>query len=186
MKAIEDSPTRPKLYIVDLKQCDPKKCTGHKMLRLGLASRVRLGRIPRGSVLLQPFAETVFSHEDGEKVAERGLAAIDCSWKRIDWLSSFRGRGCENRALPLLIAANPVNYGRPTTLSTAEALSAALYILGFEGEAKTILSKFKWGLEFLKINGKRLDAYAQSKTRREILERQRGFIDELGYEVKGK
>jgi pre-rRNA-processing protein TSR3 len=69
-----------------------------------------------------------------------------------------------------------VNYGTPTKLSTVEALAAALYIAGFSEEAERLLSKFKWGLGFIRLNQKYLNAYANAKDSAEVVELQRKFM----------
>jgi len=82
-----------------------------------------------------------------------------------------------SRCLPILIAGNPVNFGKPTKLSTVEALAAALYIAGFKEEALQLLSIFKWGHTFLEINQERLESYAKAKDSTAIVELQKHFIE---------
>jgi pre-rRNA-processing protein TSR3 len=77
-----------------------------------------------------------------------------------------------SRCLPILIAGNPVNFGKATKLTTAEAIAAALYIAGFKQEAVELLSIFTWGHTFFELNGTLLDSYAQAKDSGEIVRTQ--------------
>lgn len=54
--------------------------------------------------------------------------------------------------VPYLVAANPVNYGKPIDLNCVEAFAASLYICGLDRNADFILEKFNWGKAFSKIN----------------------------------
>jgi pre-rRNA-processing protein TSR3 len=75
------------------------------------------------------------------------------------------------RSVPFLIAANPVNYGKPLRLSCAEAIAATLYITGYKEEARQVLAKFKWGEGFFKVNRFRFEFVIFSKISSELLER---------------
>ncbi|MHA1596858.1 MAG: DUF367 family protein [Candidatus Asgardarchaeia archaeon] len=157
---------RIKLFVIDFEECDPKKCTSRKMIRFDLAIRVR--RAPKRAIILNPFSNTLLSAEDKDTAVNFGIVVLDSSWKRAYELERiFKNHG---RRLPFLVAANPVNYGRPERLSSVEALSASLYILGFKEQAKEVLSVFKWGEEFLRINEERLEAYSRAKDRDEVEE----------------
>jgi pre-rRNA-processing protein TSR3 len=127
-----------------------------------------LRRIPRGAVVLNPVSETAFSPGDYEYIHRFGLVALDCSWKQAEAVFN-RSRGNNQRSLPYLIAANPINTYKPIRLSTAEAIAAALYILGDIDAAEDIMSVFKWGHSFLTLNKEWLDSYASCTNSSEIV-----------------
>ena len=81
------------------------------------------------------------------------------------------------RMLPLLLAANPVNWGKPGRLTTAEALATVLYLVGEEKQAQQVLGAFRWGQRFFELNKEPLEAYAQAKTSAELVELQFEFFD---------
>jgi len=136
-----------------------------------------VGRLPPGAVILNPFSERAFSPADCERMERKGLAGIDCSWVYAnDVLKLFTRRA--SRCLPYLVAANPVNYGAPTKLSTVEALSAALYIIGHKRKAERLLSIFKWGLGFITLNQELLESYAEAKDSGEIVKLQKQIMSQ--------
>ncbi len=155
-------------------RCDPKRCTSKKLARLGMVELVRrLDELPHGAVVLNPTVEVAFSRSDREAVLVRGLCVLDTSWRT----GSFpRVKGREERALPYLVAANPVNYGRPTLLSSVEAFAAALYIAGLSEMAQELLSKFKWGPVFMTLNTEPLRLYSQAHDSAEVVRIQSEFI----------
>ena len=81
-------------------------------------------------IVLTPCGERCISHEDSDIVLQTGIAVVDCSWAKLESTPVARVMGAHPRLLPFLVAANPINYGKPCKLSCVEALAAALIITG--------------------------------------------------------
>lgn len=164
------------IFVLELCQDDPLKCTAKKMVRMELAKPV--GRKFHASdkmLVLNPFAHRIMSPNDRNA---RGLLAVDCSWKLAK--SVFHKKfGGKHRRLPLLLAANPVNYSKIGVLSSLEAVAASLFILGMSERARKILSIYKWGETFEKLNKEPLQAYSEAKDESEVLRLEREFFPHL-------
>ncbi len=166
----------PRIVIYHANQCDPKKCTGLKLERHGLARTVsKIRFLPKRALVLNPFSEIAFSPTDKQRLADFGVVALDCSWEHAQKVLSRHVRGT-SRCLPVLIAGNPVNFGKATKLTTAEAIAAALYIAGLRQEATKVLSIFTWGHTFLELNGELLENYAGAKDSTEVVDIQRRLM----------
>ncbi|XP_075971172.1 18S rRNA aminocarboxypropyltransferase [Anticarsia gemmatalis] len=160
----------------DLNHCDPKKCSGRKLLRHNLIKNLKLGqRFP--GLVLSPVGTQCVSPNDKDIIEKFGLAVIDCSWAKIDETPFGRMKSPHPRLLPFLVAANPINYGKPYQLSCVEALAAAMVITGHKKEAQFYLSKFSWGHSFLELNSEALDMYAACTDSKSVLEAQEKFLE---------
>ena len=169
------------IHAIYLAQDDRKKNTAvrlSKKYKIKLHENLR--KIPRKGILLDPLCGKVFGPEDHEILRSRNsLVALDCSWKQIDESVKIISRRTRliHRTLPILLAANPVNWGKPTKLSTVEAISATLYMMGEIEHAKNLLSSFNWGLEFIKLNKNPLEDYSKAKTSEELIKLQFEYFD---------
>jgi pre-rRNA-processing protein TSR3 len=162
------------VMIYDKCQCDPKKCTAKRMLKFGLGREAKtLGVIPSGSVVLSPFSDRALSPADVHH-ARRGLVVMDLTWTNIDEFP--RLKRVEERALPYLLASNPVNWGRPMELNSAEAVMAALYILGEKEQAEAFLPRFNWAPEFMRLNGAMLSDYSKAANGEEVVRIQNEYV----------
>ncbi|MCJ7443828.1 MAG: DUF367 family protein [Methanotrichaceae archaeon] len=162
------------LLIFHAEQCDPKKCSGRKLARFNLARLTKRVDNLRRCLVLNPFSEKALSPEDRNFHC---IAALDCSWARAE--DVFARTRFNSRALPFLVAANPINYGKPFKLSTVEALASALFIFGYPEMAKNILSKFTWGYVFLELNKEPLQEYATARDSAEVIKIQQSYLSEL-------
>ena len=160
------------LYAYRDNSCDPRKCTVKKLEKAGFLKIFnKISQIPRNTLLLDPTAEQALSPADKYV---KSITVLDCSWVVLDTgkVRSWRIR----RALPFLIAANPVNFGKPCVLSSVEALAAALYIIGETDRAAELLSKVSWGNRFLEVNREPLGLYTSAKDSTEVIKIQELYI----------
>jgi len=134
------------------------------------------------AIVLNPYAEKALSPADEVLAQKYGLLAVDCSWEHSSILERLITPNA--RALPYLLAANPVNYGRPWRLSTVEAFAGALVLLGRRRQAEMLLSKFKWGMHFLELNSQYLEAYVQAKRSAEVVRVQEKLLRKIHTRTK--
>jgi pre-rRNA-processing protein TSR3 len=144
-------------------QDDPKKCTAAKMVKFGLAQNIK--KIGTKGLVLDPFSEKTLLPKD--KSIINTIIGIDCSWNLADQAFSKKFAGIK-RKLPPLLAGNPVNYSKLNKLTTVEALSASLFILGFREQSLELLDKFKWGHTFYELNQNLLEEYSKLENENQI------------------
>ncbi len=166
-----------RINIYHAAQDDPKKNTALRLKRRGFARIVtKIKFLPKRAIVLNPFSQIAFSPADRERLEQFGLAALDCSWEQAQKVLGEHVRGT-SRCLPILIAGNPVNFGKLTKLTTAEALAASLYIAGFKNEAEEMLGIFPWGHTFFELNSKFLEQYASARNSEEVIQMQKAFFE---------
>lgn len=165
----------------DLGHCDPKRCSGKKLMRAGLMRDLHLGQRHNG-VIITPNGKHTISPADRPLLDTYGAAVVECSWARtaeVQW--NKVGGKCE-RLLPYLVAANTVNYGKPWRLNCAEALAAAFAICGHLDWAEIVLEPFRYGKAFLEINAQLLRRYAACENEEGVKRAQEEWMERLDNE----
>ena len=152
-----------KLHVLRFHQDDPKKCTAAKMVKFKIATDLK--NTNKSNLILDPFSEKILLPKDSSLV--NSIVGIDCSWNLTEQSFSKKFIGVK-RKLPPLLAGNPVNYSKLSKLTTAEAIAASLFILGFRKEALNLLDKFKWGHTFYELNQNLLEDYSKAQSEEEI------------------
>ncbi len=171
-----------RVHAIWLAQDDPKKNTAVLASKRGdLKLHKNMNNLPKKGIILEPLCGKVLGPEDHELLTIRNgsLVGLDCSWAHIESSvdTVMKKTRLIPRMLPLLLAANPVNWGKPGKLTTAEALSAALYLIGREEQSRNVLGAFRWGERFFELNQEPLDAYSLAKSSSELVDLQFEFFD---------
>jgi pre-rRNA-processing protein TSR3 len=163
------------LFIVLAGEDHPRACTGRRLLHRGLAQRTaRIDLVRPPPIVLDPYAPEPVGGPDRRAAERGGILVVDCSWNRLSARGRFPGeegavgRGGIRRRLPLLVATNPQHYGRLAQLNTAEALAAALVLVGRADDAREVLAGLAGGDAFLQVNAERLSEYGRARDAEEI------------------
>ncbi|KAE9397670.1 DUF367-domain-containing protein [Gymnopus androsaceus JB14] len=144
----------------DFNHCDPRRCSGKKLARLGLIKELKVGQGRFRGIVVSPKGSL-------------------CSWARLDDVPFGKIASPHERLLPYLLATNPTNYGKPWRLNCVEALAAAFYITGFDSYAEILLAGFGWGGSFYKVNRPFLEKYKKCTTAAEVSAAQEQIMEEL-------
>lgn len=172
-----------KLAMWDFDHCDPKRCSGKKLERLGLIKSLRVGEKFQG-IVVSPNGNNVVCPDDKEIVEQHGASVVECSWARLDEVPFNKIGGKHERLLPYLVAANQVNYGRPWKLNCVEALAACFAIIGRMDWASELLSHFSWGLGFLELNKDLIEVYQRCTDPASVKKAEDLWLQQLEDEVK--
>ena len=181
----EENEFKLNLQMIYFEQCDPKKCTGKKMEKIGLLTETKFYTSYPG-ILLTPTGKKMVSKQDHERIKTKGICVLDCSWAKFNELNLNLNK-IETRSLPYLVAVNPVNYGKAYKLTCVEAIAATLYLAGFEREAKFIMDHFNWGPAFFEVNKELFDLYGNANSDVELKQIEEKYInDEIEMKQKRK
>lgn len=162
----------------DFNHCDSKRCSGKRLIHFGQMRELAVGQKFAG-VVISPNAKSILSPADRPLLEQFGAAVVECSWVRVKEVPWSRIGGKCERLLPYLVAANPVNYGRPWRLNCVEALAACFMICGREDWAQNVLQHFPYGQPFLEINSQLFTRYAACQDEEEMKAAEEKWLKKL-------
>lgn len=91
------------LAMWDFNHCDPKRCSGKKMSRVGVMRTLKVGQKFSG-IVVTPNGKVPVSPADRVTVEAAGAAVVECSWARVAEIPFSKIGGKCERLLPYLIA----------------------------------------------------------------------------------
>lgn len=162
--------------IYEFNQCDPKRCSGRKLVKMNLIQSLPTKKYFNG-IILSPNADTVISPKDSQHIEKYGIGLIDCSWAQLDKVNFKSLPKRHNRLLPFVVAANQVNYGKAYKLNCVEALCAGLYICNFKEEAENLIADFCYGGAFMNLNRELMDLYSECEDANSIKQVEENWIN---------
>jgi pre-rRNA-processing protein TSR3 len=169
----------------DFDHCDPKRCSGRKLSRAGVILDLKVGQKFAG-IVLSPNGHGSVSPKDKDIVAAYGIAVVDCSWARIEEVPFDKIKSPHERLLPYLVAANPVNYGKPSKLNCVEALAACCFITGLDKQGHELLDHFGWGHAFYEINSELFEIYSSCSDAAGVVKAQNDYLFRMEKELADK
>lgn len=104
------------LAMWDFNHCDPKRCSGKRMARVGVMRSLKVGQKFSG-IVVTPNGKIPVSPADREVVEAGGTAVVECSWARVSEIPFSKIGGKCERLLPYLIAVS-VQRDQPGILLT--------------------------------------------------------------------
>ena len=165
-----------------LAQDDPKKNTAVLASKRGdIKLHKKIRSIPKKGIILEPLCGKIFGPEDHTIITDLNgsIVGLDCSWKQIEdsVKTVMKQTRLVPRMLPLLLAANPVNWGKPGKLTTMEAIASALHLVGNIEQSRQVLGAFRWGERFFELNHEPLMEYSDAKSSKELVDLQFEFFE---------
>ncbi len=150
------------INVIMFKEDDPHKCTAAKLIRFKLAKKIK--KPSPKCIILDPFSQKILLPNEKHV---KSITAVDCSWNSINYTCIRKFPGIHRR-LPPLFAGNPINYSKLSKLTTIEAITATLFIFGYNDIGLKLLNKFSWGHTFFELNRGLLEDYSKLRSMDEI------------------